>query len=122
MKKTPMVSAALSAALLLTLTACQTGGESTSGSNNPPAGVAVQVAEVVRDTISTQNKVSGRVVADGQESVYVTANAECVAVYVEAGDEVSVVERTSRGYLVKHGGVSGWYLGELEPPAGKSNE
>ena len=93
MKKTPIVSAALSAALLLTLTACQTGGESTSVSNTPPAGVAVQVTQVVRDTISTQNKVSGRVVADGQESVYVTANAECVAVYVEAGDEVTAGEK-----------------------------
>lgn len=31
-----------------------------------------------------------------------------------AGDEVSVVETTSRGYLVKHEGVSGWYFGELE--------
>ena len=30
------------------------------------------------------------------------------------GDEVSVVEATSRGYLVKHEGVSGWYFGELE--------
>ena len=39
-----------------------------------------------------------------------------------AGDEVSVVERTSRGYLVKHGGVSGWYLGELEPASNKSDE
>ena len=63
MKKTPIVSAALSAALLLTLTACQTGGESTSASSNLPAGVAVQVTQVVRDTISTQNKVSGRVVS-----------------------------------------------------------
>lgn len=35
---------------------------------------------------------------------------------LEAGDEVSVVEETSRGYLCKHLGVSGWYLGELEPP------
>ncbi len=31
-----------------------------------------------------------------------------------AGDEVSVVEATGRGYLVKHDGVSGWYFGELE--------
>ena len=31
-----------------------------------------------------------------------------------AGDEVSVVETTSRGYLCKHNGVSGWYFGELE--------
>jgi protein phosphatase len=30
------------------------------------------------------------------------------------GDTVSVVEETSRGYLVKHKGVSGWYYGKLD--------
>ncbi len=30
------------------------------------------------------------------------------------GDEVSVIEATGRGFLVKHNGVSGWYFGELE--------
>ena len=33
---------------------------------------------------------------------------------LKAGDLVSVVEETSRGYFVKHKGVSGWYFGELE--------
>lgn len=33
---------------------------------------------------------------------------------LNAGDEVSIVETTSRGYLCKHNGVSGWYYGELE--------
>ena len=33
---------------------------------------------------------------------------------LRAGDEVRIVERTSRGYLVKHKGVSGWYFGPLE--------
>ena len=32
---------------------------------------------------------------------------------LEAGDRVSIVETTSRGYFVKHNGVSGWYFGEL---------
>lgn len=32
---------------------------------------------------------------------------------LKAGDEVSVVEETGRGYFVKHNGVSGWYFGEL---------
>ena len=32
---------------------------------------------------------------------------------LEPGDRVSVVEETSRGFLVKHNGVSGWYGGEL---------
>ena len=33
---------------------------------------------------------------------------------LRAGDEVRIVERTSRGFFVKHRGVSGWYFGELE--------
>ena len=33
---------------------------------------------------------------------------------LHAGDEVRVVETCSRGYFVKHKGVSGWYYGELE--------
>ena len=32
---------------------------------------------------------------------------------LRAGDEVSVVKETSRGYLVKHKGTCGWYFGEL---------
>ena len=32
---------------------------------------------------------------------------------LEPGDAVGVVEETSRGYFVKHKGVSGWYFGEL---------
>lgn len=33
---------------------------------------------------------------------------------LKAGDTVRVVEECSRGYFVKHRGVSGWYYGELE--------
>ena len=33
---------------------------------------------------------------------------------LQRGDTVSVVETCSRGYFVKHEGVSGWYFGELE--------
>lgn len=93
MKLKQVVSGALAVAAALTLTACQTGEESASSQTASPAGVAVQVTEVTRDTISTQNKVSGKVIADGQESVYVTANAQCTAVYVEAGDTVTAGER-----------------------------
>lgn len=93
MKMKRMISGMLAAAAVLALTACQTEGEPSSSQGNIPAGVAVQVTEVTRDTIAAQSKVSGRVVADGQESVYVTANAECVAVYVEAGDQVTAGER-----------------------------
>lgn len=30
-----------------------------------------------------------------------------------AGDTVSIVEETSRGYFVKHNSISGWYFGEV---------
>lgn len=33
---------------------------------------------------------------------------------LQAGDEISIVEESSRGVLAKHKGVSGWYFGELE--------
>lgn len=34
---------------------------------------------------------------------------------VEAGDLLSIVKATSRGYLSKKNGVTGWYCGEVEP-------
>lgn len=34
---------------------------------------------------------------------------------VEPGDALSIVEETSRGYLVKKNGVTGWYCGRLKP-------
>lgn len=33
---------------------------------------------------------------------------------LKPGDRVGVIEETSRGFYVKHEGVSGWYFGELE--------
>jgi len=36
---------------------------------------------------------------------------------LQRGDIVSIVEVTSRGYFVKHNGISGWYFGELEREA-----
>ena len=93
MKLKRVISGVLAAAAMAALAACQTGEETSSSQSRIPAGVAVQVTEVTRENIAAQSKVSGRVVADGQESVYVTANAECVAVYVEAGDEVTAGER-----------------------------
>ena len=89
MKQKRIMTIALAAALALSLTACQQAAGTGSGDGEPSAaGVAVQVQEVKVDTISTENKVSGRVVADGQESVFVAANAQCTAVYVDVGDTV----------------------------------
>lgn len=94
MKQKRILAIALASVLALSLTACQSGGgESGSQGESGAAGVAVQVQEVQADTISTENKVSGRVVTDGQESVLVAANAECTAVYVEVGDEVTAGQK-----------------------------
>lgn len=87
MKQKPICLIALAAAAVLSLTACQRGEESPQ-EPDAGAGVAVQVQEVRADTISTENKVSGRVVTDGQESVFVAAQAQCTALYVEVGDSV----------------------------------
>ena len=89
MKQKRIFSLALAAALALSLTACQSGGGESSSQDSPAAGVAVQVQEVTVDTISTENKVSGRVATDGQESVFVAAQAQCTALYVEVGDAVT---------------------------------
>ena len=95
MKQKNILAIALTAALTLGLTACQSGGPgsgtASSESQNEPAaaGVAVQIQQVYADTISTENKVSGRVVTDGQESVFVAAQAQCTALYVEVGDAVT---------------------------------
>ena len=90
MKQKKIVAALLAGAMIFGLAACQSGGEASGSQGDAaPAGVAVQVQEVAIDTISTENKVSGRVVTDGQESVFVMTNAQCLAVYVEAGDAVT---------------------------------
>lgn len=38
---------------------------------------------------------------------------------IKAGDRLSLVERSSRGFLVKHNGVSGWYCGRLAMDSGE---
>lgn len=96
MKHIRICSAALAAAMVLSLAACQSGGAGSSPASSEPedeAGVAVRVQEVAVGTISAGNSVSGQVVDDsGQESVFVSANARCTKVYVEQGDEVKAGE------------------------------
>ena len=89
MKQKRIISIVLAAALALSLTACRQEADAEGGDGDAAAGVAVQVQEVKQDTISTENKVSGRVAANGQESVFVAAQAQCTAVYVEVGDWVA---------------------------------
>ena len=84
-----MSALGLALALALSLAACGRQGEDGEPGGQPEdAGVPVQVQTIALDTIATENKVSGRVMAEDQAVVMVAANAKCTAVYVEAGDVV----------------------------------
>jgi len=79
----------LLAGLLVMLAGCGGGDSSgSSGQDNAPAGVAVQVEEVLVESIATENRVSGKVSADNSVNVMVAVNAKCTAVYKQAGDPV----------------------------------
>ena len=95
MAKKQIASLVLAAALLA-LSACGNAGsasedgvENSQPGGGEPAGVAVQVQEVVSDTISAENQVSGMITTETQTSVMVAANAQVTAVYVEVGDDVA---------------------------------
>ena len=85
----------LAAALTANLTACgsQSGSASSSQEASAPAGVAVQVQEVTVETISTENKVSGKVTADNSVNVMVATTAKCTAVHMQAGDLVQAGDK-----------------------------
>ena len=93
MNQKRILSLALAAAMALSLTACGSKSDSSSGADDAPTGVAVQVQPVTADTISTENKVSGKVVSDNESSVFVASSAKCTAVYVDAGDMVSAGQK-----------------------------
>ena len=93
MNQKRILSLALAAAMALSLTACGSKSDSSSSADDTPTGVAVQVQPVTADTISTENKVSGKVVSDNESSVFVASSAKCIAVYVDAGDMVSAGQK-----------------------------
>ena len=93
MNQKRILSLALAAAMALSLTACGSKSDSSSSADDAPTGVAVQVQPVTADTISTENKVSGKVVSDNESSVFVASSAKCIAVYVDAGDMVSAGQK-----------------------------
>ena len=93
MNQKRILSLALAAAMALSLTACGSRSDSSSSADDAPTGVAVQVQPVTADTISTENKVSGKVVSDNESSVFVASSAKCTAVYVDAGDMVSAGQK-----------------------------
>lgn len=93
MARKRIASLALAAALV-SLTACGSSSDtSTDTSGQTAAGVAVQVETVASDTIASENKVSGKIVADNETSIYVASSVKCTAVYVEAGDTVQAGEK-----------------------------
>lgn len=79
---------ALALALTLSLTACGGGETAQDGEDAAPAGVAVQVETVARDTIAAENRVSGKISADNETTIMIASTAKCTAVYFEAGDQV----------------------------------
>ena len=70
------------------------GGANNAGQDNnnlnqaASGGVAVQVAPVTAETISTDNKVSGFLAAEDEATIMVAVSARCTDVYVKAGDNV----------------------------------
>jgi RND family efflux transporter MFP subunit len=94
MNRTKSLSLLLAAALLLALAGC--GGnaaQETAEVSTAPAGVAVQVQTVEKGSISNDTRVSGRVSAGDQRSIYISTAAKCTAVYVEAGDLVEAGDK-----------------------------
>ncbi len=82
--------------LLLVLSGC--GGANRNGANNnadddlsdapDTGGVAVRVASVDAENISTDNKVSGTLAAEDEATIMVAVSARCTNVYVKAGETV----------------------------------
>ena len=64
--KNKIFATLLALTLALSLTACGSKSDSSGSADDTPTGVAVQVQPVTADTISTENKVSGKVVKTGK--------------------------------------------------------
>jgi RND family efflux transporter MFP subunit len=77
----------LALALGLSLCACSSSTEE-EDTQTETTGVAVQTQLIEQESISSENKVSGKIVADSESTVMVASSAKCTAVYVEAGDVV----------------------------------
>lgn len=81
-----MTSWLLAAGVMVSLAGC---GSQTPVQEEPEsAGTAVQVETVNADTISAENRVSGKIAAENEETIMVATSAKCTAVYAQAGDMV----------------------------------
>ncbi len=86
MNRKKIVSLLLAAVMALSLAAC---GAEEAEAPAPSGGIAVQVTEVMADTISSENRVSGTVSSDNSSTIMVAANAKCTAAYFRSGDAVA---------------------------------
>ena len=86
MKLKRLAALGLTLTMILSLAAC--GSAETTQEENAPAGIAVPVETVLPDTIYAENRVSGKVAADNEETIMLTSPAKCTAVYFRAGDTV----------------------------------
>jgi len=75
--------------MLIVLAGCGKKGEESEAAD---AGIPVEVQTVSMGSISTENKLSGTVLSDKTEQVYVSLSARCMEVYAEAGDAVKAGE------------------------------
>ncbi len=85
------LSAVLLTASIFTLAACAPE-EAEVEETAAPTGVAVTTEFVAASDISSENKVSGQVLATGETSIFASANIKVTEVYAEAGDTVSAGE------------------------------
>ncbi len=86
--KNSIFSLVLAGAMLLSLTGCKQSDPNDTSAPPSESGVAVQTETVSKQDIATENKVSGKVVADSQHIISVASNTKCTAVYVQAGEQV----------------------------------
>lgn len=92
------ILAAVLAASLLVLTACNdhnngAGADGGDQGGETASGVAVQVETIQATDISNENRVSGRVTSEDQTAVMVGTTAQVTKVYVETGDVVRAGDR-----------------------------
>lgn len=78
-------TAGVLALMLIVLAGC---GKKEEESKAAEEGIPVEVQTVSLGAISTENKISGTVVSDKTEQVYVSLSARCMDVYAKAGDTV----------------------------------
>nr|WP_325195902.1 efflux RND transporter periplasmic adaptor subunit [uncultured Oscillibacter sp.] len=82
-----LLSVLVLAAMMLTLAGCG-GKDAETEEPEETAGTAVQVQTVSRETIFTENTVSGTVASDDERTIFLGSSVKCTAVYAEAGDSV----------------------------------